>query len=169
MSIDSPTLGRLQGWPPFVRELDATLSVHSQYVLSGNLYDSFLTQPAEGGAPTRLLPLRAPCCGRRCAPAARRSWPSTTRWTGCRSSPATTTRRGRAERLLGKIKAEEKPSLEALTRLLAAVARPKEDVRAAFVIDSASRIARTPTDLEPAERDFFRFCAKLSRTARRSG
>ncbi|NED59261.1 ATP-dependent Clp protease ATP-binding subunit, partial [Micromonospora aurantiaca] len=64
-----------------------------------------------------------------------------------------------AERLLGKIKPDEKPSLEGLTRLLAAVARPKDDVRAAFVIDSASRIARTPTDLEPAERDFFRFCA----------
>src|SRR5689334_156434 len=60
MSIDSPTLGgRLQGWPPFIRELDATLSVHSQYVLSGNLYDSFLAPPAEGGGPARLLPLRS--------------------------------------------------------------------------------------------------------------
>lgn len=54
-----------------------------------------------------------------------------------------------AETLIGKIKADEKPSLEGLTRHLAAVARPKENVRAAFVIDSASRIARTPTDLEP--------------------
>ena len=59
MSIDSPTLGgRLQGWPPFIRELDATLSVHSQYVLSGNLYDSFLAPPAQVGSPARLLPLR---------------------------------------------------------------------------------------------------------------
>ncbi|MER7542498.1 AAA family ATPase [Spirillospora sp. NPDC127506] len=168
MSIESPTLGgRLQGWPPFVRELDATLSVHSQYVLSGNLYDSFLTPPAEGGAPTGLLPLRALL------------------WEALRSSGASFmavydpvdglqiipgTGDGdsarAAERLLGKIKADEKPSLEGLTRLLAAVARPKEDVRAAFVIDSASRIARTPTDLEPAERDFFRFCARLSRSAR---
>ncbi|WP_131742648.1 AAA family ATPase [Actinomadura roseirufa] len=171
MSIDSPTLGgRLQGWPPFIRELDATLSVHSQYVLSGNLYDSFLAPPLEGGAPARLLPLRdllwetlrssgascmivydpvdglqvCPDTGDEIADEALRS----------------------AELLLGKLKAEEKPSLEGLTRHLAAVARPQENVRAAFVIDSASRIARRATDLEPAERDFFRFCAKLSRSAR---
>lgn len=168
MTIDSPTLGgRLQGWPPFIRELDATLSVHSQYVLSGNLYDSFLTPQADGG-PAGLLPLRALL------------W-ETLRTSGASfmavydpvdglqiisggAGDAESTRA--AERLLGKIKAEEKPSLEGLTRHLAAVARPKEDIRAAFVIDSASRIARSPTDLEPAERDFFRLCAKLSRTAR---
>ncbi|MUN39870.1 AAA family ATPase [Actinomadura litoris] len=171
MSIDSPTLGgRLQGWPPFIRELDATLSVHSQYVLSGNLYDSFLAPPQEVVGPARLLPLRGllwetlrssgascmivydpvdgvqvyPDTGDEIAEEAERS----------------------ADRLLGKRGRDEKPSLEALTRQLEAVARPTENVRAAFVIDSASRIARTPTDLEPAERDFFRFCAKLSRTAR---
>ncbi|SFN95448.1 MULTISPECIES: AAA family ATPase [Actinomadura] len=167
MSIDSPTLGgRLQGWPPFIRELDATLSVHSQYVLSGNLYDSFLAPPTEGGGPARLLPLRGLL------------------WETLRSSGASCMvvydpvdgvqvypegsdeAAQAAETLIGKIKADEKPSLEGLTRHLAAVARPKENVRAAFVIDSASRIARTPTDLEPAERDFFRFAAKLSRTAR---
>ncbi|MFC4911166.1 AAA family ATPase [Actinomadura gamaensis] len=163
MSIESPTLGgRLPGWPPFIRELDATLAVHSQYVLSGNLYDSFLA-PGDGTTATRLLPLRDLL------------------WESLRSSgysfmvvydavdgvqvhPATAA--DEAQRLLGKVKPDDKPSLEALTRLLAAVARPAEDVRAAFLIDSASRIARTPTDLEPAERDFFRFCARLSRTAR---
>ncbi|WP_433467291.1 AAA family ATPase [Spirillospora sp. CA-128828] len=167
MSIESPTLGgRLQGWPPFIRELDATLSVHSQYVLSGNLHDSFLAPPQEGGGPARLLPLRGLL------------------WETLRSSGASCMivydpvdglqvypegagdAAQAAETLLGKIKPDEKPSLEALTRQLAAIARPKENVRAAFVIDSASRIARTPTDLEPAERDFFRFCTKLSRSAR---
>jgi len=44
---------RLAGFPAFVRELDATLSVHPQYVLWGNLHDSFLV-PQEG----RLFPLR---------------------------------------------------------------------------------------------------------------
>jgi ATP-dependent Clp protease ATP-binding subunit ClpA len=34
-----------------------------------------------------------------------------------------------------------------------------------MVIDYASRIARGPTDMEPAEKDFFVFCEKLSRTA----
>ncbi|QXJ24467.1 ATP-dependent Clp protease ATP-binding subunit [Actinomadura graeca] len=171
MSIDSPTLGgRLQGWPPFIRELDATLSVHSQYVLSGNLYDSFLAPPLEGGGPARLLPLRGLL------------------WETLRSSGASCMivydpvdglqvypdtgdeiaeeAERAADQLLGKRKPDEKPSLEGLTRQLAAVARPAENIRAAFVIDSASRIARTPTDLEPAERDFFRFCAKLSRNAR---
>src|SRR5690606_6594589 len=173
MSIESPTLGgRLQGWPPFIRELDATLSVHSQYVLSGNLYDSFLTPAPDGGGHAQLLPLRAllwetlrssgaafmavydPVDGIQIIPG-----PGDPGGLGDEAAQA-------AERLLGKIKPDDKPSLEALTRLLAAVARPKENIRAAFVIDSASRIARTPTDLEPAERDFFRFCAKLSRTAR---
>jgi Cdc48 subfamily AAA family protein len=167
---ESPTLGgRLQGWPAFLRELDATLSVHSQYVLSGNLHDSFLA-PGEDGGPTRLLNLRDLL------------------WESMRSSgfacllvydpvdgllvyPDTDDEMGdeaaaAAKRLLGDLKPEEKPSLEALTRHLAAVARPADNVRAAFLIDSASRIARTPTDLEPPERDFFRFCEKLSRTAR---
>ncbi|MGP4023796.1 AAA family ATPase [Actinomadura sp. 3N407] len=170
MSIESPTLGgRLQGWPPFIRELDATLSVHSQYVLSGNLHDSFLAPPLEGGA-ARLLPLRGLL------------------WETLRSSGASCMvvydpvdglqvypgggdvgadeAAQSAEQLLGKIKSDDKPSLEGLTRHLASVARPKENIRAAFVIDSASRIARSPTDLEPAERDFFRVCAKLSRSAR---
>ncbi|MEV3922878.1 AAA family ATPase [Actinomadura coerulea] len=170
MSIDSPTLGgRLQGWPPFIRELDATLSVHSQYVLSGNLHDSFLA-PSPDGGPAVLLPLRAllwetlrssgasfmavydPVDGLQIVPGP--------------NEPSGGEAASAAESLLGKVKADEKPSLEGLTRHLAAVARPQENVRAAFVIDSASRIARTPTDLEPAERDFFRFCAKLSRSAR---
>jgi hypothetical protein len=170
MSIDQPTLGgRLLGWPPFVRELDATLSVHSQYILSGNLHDSFLTPGADEFSPADLLPLRDLL------------------WEGLRTSgfgcmfvydpvdglrihpggdaEASQEASAAAAKLVGKLKADEQPSLEALRRHLTAVARPEERVRAAFVIDEASRIARSPTDLEPAERDFFRFCAKLSRTA----
>ncbi|MFC9972714.1 AAA family ATPase [Spirillospora sp. NPDC127200] len=167
---ESPTLGgRLPGWPPFMRELDATLSVHSQYVLSGNLYDSFLAPPLEGSGPARLLPLRDllweslrssgfsfmlvydPVDGVQVHPEAGDE-------AGDRAAEA-------AERLLGKLKGD-KPSLEGVTKHLAAVAQPEDDLRAAVVIESASRIARTPTEMEPAERDFFRFCAKLSRTAR---
>ncbi|TDD68050.1 AAA family ATPase [Actinomadura rubrisoli] len=171
MSIDSPTLGgRLQGWPPFIRELDATLSVHSQYVLSGNLYDSFLAPPLEGIGPARLLPLRdllwetlrssgASCMVVYDPVDGLQIYPDTGDEIADEAARA-------AEQLLGKLKTDEKPSLEGLTRHLASVARPGENIRAAFVIDSASRIARTPTDLEPAERDFFRFCAKLSRSAR---
>ncbi|GLW62180.1 chaperone [Actinomadura rubrobrunea] len=171
MSIDSPTLGgRLRGWPPFIRELDATLSVHSQYVLSGNLYDSFLAPSLDAAGPARLLPLRdllwesLRSSGFSCLVVydpvdGLQVHPDTDDETGEEAAEA-------AERLLGKLKGERKPSLEGLTKHLAAVARPSVDVRAAVLIDSASRIARSPTDLEPAERDFFRFCAKLSRTAR---
>ncbi|MFI0371352.1 AAA family ATPase [Actinomadura sp. 1N219] len=171
MSIESPTLGgRLQGWPPFIRELDATLSVHSQYVLSGNLYDSFLAPPLDATGPARLLPLRellwetlrssgASCMIVYDPVDGLQVYPGVGDEIGDEAARS-------AERLLGKVKRDEKPSLEALTRHLASVARPKENIRAAFVIDSASRIARTPTDLEPSERDFFRFCAKLSRSAR---
>ncbi|GAA1561882.1 AAA family ATPase [Actinomadura kijaniata] len=168
---ESPTLGgRLPGWPPFIRELDATLSVHSQYVLSGNLYDSFLAPSMGGDGPARLLPLREllwetlrssgfsflliydPVDGLQVHPPA-----------GDEDGDAAAEA---AQRLLGKLKSDERPSLEGATKYLAGIARPGDDVRAAVIIESASRIARTPTEMEPAERDFFRFCAKLSRTAR---
>lgn len=162
---DATLGGRLTGWPAFIRELDATLSVHSQYVLSGNLYDSFLLPAGDAPHAARLLPLHDLL------------------WEGLRTSgysfmliydPVDGMRvfpedddeaTEQAVRLVGKLKAEEKPSLEALAKHMAAVVRPSESVRGAFVLDYASRIAASPTDLEPAERDFFRFCEKLSRTA----
>ncbi|MCW2902063.1 MAG: ATPase domain protein [Streptosporangiaceae bacterium] len=171
MSIEQPTLsGRLTGWPPFIRELDATLSVHSQYILSGNLHDSFLVPGLDDAGPSRLLPLREVL------------W-ETLRASGFSAmlmydavdglrvypdgddEPADEAADA-AAKLIGKRERDEKPSLEALSRHLGAVARPGDNVRAAFLIDYASRIARSPTDLEPHERDFFRACEKLSRTAR---
>jgi hypothetical protein len=161
--------GQLNGWPAFVRELDATLSVHSQYILSGNLYDNFLL-PGTGELGTaRLLPLHdllweaLQASGYACLLVydpvdGLRVLPDTDDETGDAAAAA-------AERLLGKLKADEKPSLEALARHLTAVVRPDESVRAAFILDNASRIAHSATELEPAERDFFRFCEKLSRTA----
>ncbi len=161
MSTDQPTLGgRLMGWPPFIRELDATLSVHSQYVLSGNLYDSFLFPNDDEIA---LLPLREllwealQSSGMSCMLVYDLV-------DGLRVFPEDDDALAAAEKLLGKWDA--KPSLEGLTKHLAAVARPAEQIRAAFLIEGASRIAASPTDLQPAERDFFRFCEKLSRTAR---
>ncbi|MGH3391763.1 MAG: AAA family ATPase [Actinomadura sp.] len=168
MSTDQPTLGgRLMGWPPFVREFDATLSVHSQYVLSGNLHDSFLV-PGVNGGPARLLSLRDVLWE-----ALRSSGFSTLlRYDpvdGLRHHPDGTDERATvaaeaAAKLLGKH--NDKPSLEVLCRHLGATARPTDDIRVAFAIENASRIPRSPTDLEPAERDFFRFCERLSRTAR---
>jgi ATP-dependent Clp protease ATP-binding subunit ClpB len=152
---------RLASWPAFVRELDATLSVHAQYVLWGNLHDSFLV-PDEG----RLFPLRELLWE-----SLRRSGYSFMvvydRVDGLRVHPADDkTAADAAASLFGSRVDERKvPSLEGLRSYLSALARPTRQIRAAFVIDYASRIARTPTDLEPAERDFFAFCEKLSRTA----
>ncbi|GAA4618557.1 AAA family ATPase [Actinoallomurus liliacearum] len=152
---------RLASWPAFVRELDATLSVHAQYVLWGNLHDSFLV-PDEG----RLFPLRELLWE-----ALRRSGYSFMivydRVDGLRVHPADDKAAADAAASLFGSRVDERkaPSLEGLRTYLSALARPTRQVRAAFVIDYASRIARSPTDLEPAERDFFVFCEKLARTA----
>ncbi|MDX6738634.1 AAA family ATPase [Actinocorallia sp. A-T 12471] len=162
MSTEQPTLGgRLMGWPPFIRELDATLSVHSQYVLSGNLYDSFLFP--NGGGEIALLPLRE-LLWEALQPSGVSCLISYDPVDGLRVHPDDEDAAAAAAKLLGKWDA--KPSLEGLTKHLAALARPTEQVRAAFLIEGASRIASSPTDLQPAERDFFRFCEKLARTAR---
>ncbi|MCW2885373.1 MAG: ATP-dependent Clp protease ATP-binding subunit ClpB [Streptosporangiaceae bacterium] len=169
MSTGSTLGGQLNGWPAFVRELDATLSVHSQYILSGNLYDNFLLPGAEEFSTPRLLPLHdllweaLQASGYACLLVydpvdGLRVLPDTDDEIGDAAAAA-------AERLVGKLKPEEKPSLETLAKHLTAVVRPDENVRAAFILDNASRIAHSATELEPAERDFFRFCEKLSRTA----
>jgi ATPases with chaperone activity, ATP-binding subunit len=169
VSTGSTMSGRLNGWPAFVRELDATLSVHSQYILSGNLYDNFLLPGTDEFSAARLLPLHdllwdaLQTSGYACLLVydpvdGLRVLPDTDDEIGDAAAAAAT-------RLLGKLKADEKPSLEALAKHLTAVVRPQENVRAAFILDNASRIAQSATDLEPAERDFFRFCEKLSRTA----
>jgi ATP-dependent Clp protease ATP-binding subunit ClpB len=152
---------RLAGFPAFVRELDATLSVHPQYVLWGNLHDSFLV-PEEG----RLFPLRDLLWE-----TLRRSGYSFMvvydQVDGLRVHPADDRSAADAAASLFGSRVDERkvPSLEGLRTYLSALARPSRPVRAAFVIDYASRIARNPTELEPAEKDFFVFCEKLSRTA----
>jgi ATP-dependent Clp protease ATP-binding subunit ClpB len=152
---------RLAGFPAFVRELDATLSVHPQYVLWGNLHDSFLV-PEEG----RLFPLRDLLWE-----TLRRSGYSFMvvydQVDGLRVHPADDRAAADAAASLFGNRVDERkvPSLEGLRAYLSALARPARPVRAAFVVDYASRIARNPTELDPAEKDFFVFCEKLSRTA----
>jgi hypothetical protein len=124
--------GRLNGWPAFVRELDATLSVHSQYILSGNLYDNFLLPGADEFSAARLLPLHdllwdaLQASGYACLLVydpvdGLRVLPDTDDEVGDAAAAA-------AERLLGKLKADEKPSLEALAKHLRAVVRPEQNL-----------------------------------------
>jgi ATP-dependent Clp protease ATP-binding subunit ClpB len=150
---------RLAGWPAFIRELDATLSVHAQYVLWGNLHDTFLLRDER-----RLYPLRDLLWE-----ALRRSGYAFMavydQVDGLRVHPADDKAAAEAAASLFGNRIGKVLSLESLRAQMSAVARPARQVRAAFLVDYASRIARNPTELEPAEKDFFVFCEKLSRTA----
>ncbi|WP_282692090.1 AAA family ATPase [Streptomyces sp. CC208A] len=157
--------------PPFVREFEATLPVHSQFVLWGNRHDSFLVREP-GGARPRLLSLPDLL------------WETLRRngyacllvhdpVDGLRAhlpAGATAEDADRAEDAVSRLftrapRPGTLPSLEALRTLMAELARPAQPIRAALAIDDASRIARGATEMEPNERDFFRFCAGLSRLA----
>ncbi|MFF9013842.1 AAA family ATPase [Streptomyces sp. NPDC014870] len=157
--------------PPFLREFEATLPVHAQFVLWGNRHDSFLVREP-GGARPRLLSLLDLL------------W-ETLRADGYACllvhdpvdgiqlhlpAGATAEETERAETAAGLLlprlpRPGTLPSLETLRGLMAELARPAQQIRAALAIEDASRIARSATELEPNERDFFRFCARLSRIA----
>jgi ATP-dependent Clp protease ATP-binding subunit ClpB len=170
MSAAATGQARLDGWPAFVRELDVTLAVHPQYLLWGNLYDSFLVDDGQRGQP-RLLGLRELLwealhrSGYRCLLITDpidglRVYPDS----GDGAAPAADA----AAKLLGDripVSPGQAPLLQALPQQLARISRPSAPIRAAFVIEYASRIIRSAGDLDPVERDFFAFCEKLSRTA----
>lgn len=169
------------GWPAFARELDATLSVHSQYVLWGNLHDSYLVLGADGG-PARLLPLPdllwevLIASGYSCMlmfDQVHGLW-LYQGGTGDRQAAQQAAQRlldgaceqRVAQRLLEGPRGSSSLSWESVGRILDAVAKPTADIRAAVVIDYASRIVRSPADPGDSERDFLIGCLKLSRTAR---
>ena len=155
--------------PAFVREIDSTLAVHSQYVLHGNIRDVFLHRPEQEGARHRLLPLR------------RLLWEVLERSgyeflltvdqvDGMSVHPAGDDDAGRRARAAASAALGEDvvgmaaPSLDRLRRHLSALTDPANG-RGAVLIDYASRIALDPSRLDAAERDFFLFCSKLSRGA----
>ncbi|MFJ8755104.1 AAA family ATPase [Streptomyces sp. NPDC102441] len=161
-----PTAG-----PPFLREFEATLPVHSQFVLWGNRHDSFLVRES-GGARTRLLSLpdllweTLRTSGYACllvhdpVDGLRVHLPA-----GATDEEAARAEEAASRLLPRRPRPGTLPSLETLRTLMAELARPAQPIRAALAIDDASRIARSATEMEPNERDFFRFCARLSRTA----
>ncbi|WP_410597389.1 AAA family ATPase [Amycolatopsis sp. lyj-23] len=153
--------------PAFVREIDSTLAVHSQYVLHDNIRDVFLRR-SPGRAP-QLVPLR------------QLLWQVLERSgyefllvydqvDGLSVYPSTDDDRGKraaeaAHRVLGEdIAKSQPPSMDRLPRYLSAVTDPRKG-RAACLIDYGSRLAVDVSRLDAAERDFFLFCLKLSRTA----
>jgi|GEM_PF-138089 len=162
-------------WPAFLRELDSTLAVHSQYILYGNIGDVHLPPvvPAAPGlpaAPATGLPLPLiEMLWERLRPSGYQCLVTFDAVHGIDVFPATPAARAVAEGMLGPGMVGSEPSTERLQDLMAAVCGPRSGdtarPRAAFVVDYAARLVRTPSQLETKERDFFLFCQKLSRTA----
>jgi hypothetical protein len=148
--------------PRWLAELERMLPIRSQFVVSGNIRDSFLTDM--GGA-TALAPLvralweRLYAQGYRCLlvydPA-----------DGIRIYPNEPELRSRAERLfdlkLGG--GAQMVSLETLASLMKNLVAQRE-VRCALVLDFASRMTRQPDHLAEGEHRFFVAAEKLSLTA----
>ena len=152
--------------PAFVRELSATLAVHSHYVLHGNVRDRYLVRRT--GLPMALLSLRE-LLWEALAPSGFECLVTFDPVDGLTAFPFG----GEAGRLAGDaarrvvgadIGSGRVPSLDRLRTHLAAVSGNRE-TRAAFVVDYGSRLTVDPARLERAEHDFFVACEKLSRDA----
>jgi hypothetical protein len=152
------------GGPPWLREFASTLSVHSQFVFHGNVYDQFVT--ADG---TRLTSLPAllwevlRAHGFACLI-------TYDQVDGIgvhpRFGPGSDDAKLAAGRLVNGVgRIPELPDLQ--NDITAVVDTP--DVRSAFVLGHASRLTVRSGDLGARERDFFLFCAKLGGRALRRG
>jgi hypothetical protein len=179
MTIDDvhPTAEPLENWPAFIKELSGTLSVHSQYVLYGNIRDRYLIYPREPLPGEEPRPVLQPLI--------------TTIWealkhdgyscviafdpvNGLTTHPQTgpdQEKAGAAARIHTGEKWPDLPLMKIpfnlLITALSRTAGPPslaEAPRMVFVIDDAARIAQSPAQLATDERAFFRFCENLSRT-----
>ncbi|OLF09154.1 AAA family ATPase [Actinophytocola xinjiangensis] len=152
--------------PAFAREIDSTLAVHSQYVLHGNIWDVFLRRTPERA---QLMPLRH-LLWHVLEGAGYQFLLTYDQVDGLAVYPATDDEAGQrardaAKQVLGEDVSKAKaPSLERLRQYLTSVTNTAAG-RAACLVDHASRLAVDVGRLDAAERDFFLFCAKLSRTA----
>lgn len=150
-------------WPPWLRDLAGTLAVHSQYLLWGQVRDLYLVPGDPSPRPLRIVPaiweaLRSD------------GFEVLLVWDpidGLTTFPATDESRQIAADILGRKLdgGSAEPSLRGLRAWIRdATEKPRR--RVGVILDYASRIATEPEHLMPEERDFFRFCHKLSYTAR---
>ena len=148
--------------PRWLLDLERLLPIRSQFVVAGNIRDSFLVPLASG--PTLVPLLRA-------------LWEQLQRQDfrcllvydpsdGVRVYPDDAARRELAERLfdLKLASGSQIISLESLSKLMQAVSSTRE-ARCALVVDFASRLARQPDHLSEGEQRFFVAAEKLSLTA----
>ena len=149
-------------FPRWLLDLERLLPIRSQFVVAGNIRDSFLVPLASG--PTLVPLLRA-------------LWEQLQRQDfrcllvydpsdGVRVYPDDAARRELTERLfdLKLASGSQIISLESLSKLMQAVSSTRE-ARCALVVDFASRLARQPDHLSEGEQRFFVAAEKLSLTA----
>jgi ATP-dependent Clp protease ATP-binding subunit ClpB len=172
--------------PAFAGEIAGTLAVHTQYVLHGNIRDAFLVE--DGGA-LQIMPV-IPLLWHVLRPAGFDALVTYDTVAGLGVHPATNEAHRAVEQVLGSNVLGRRPSPERLrvhlTKVVGAAEQPPPETdnarpaagaqatgagrpaaRLAFVVDHASRLVRSPTQLDQAERDQFLFFQKLALTAPR--
>lgn len=148
--------------PRWIRDLKRLLPIRSQFVVAGNIRDSFLT-PFERG--TTLAPLLR-CLWAHLAPLDYRALLVFDPVDGLRPYPNEPAIVELATKLFDlKLTDGVMPmSLENLIGLMRKVAGQRE-ARCALVIDFASRLTRQPDHLDPSEHRFFVAAERISLTA----
>lgn len=169
--------------PAFASEIAGTLAVHAQYVLHGNIRDSYLVE--HQGA-TKILSLTQ-LLWHVLEPAGFDALVTYDAVAGLDVHPSTQDARRAAEQVLGCGVLGRRPSPERLRAHLAKIAGTAEQppletdntahaaarsggpgrplARLAFVVDHASRLLRSPAQLDAKERDEFVYFQKLALAA----
>ncbi|MGC5321163.1 AAA family ATPase [Micromonospora arida] len=167
-------------WPAFAREIEGTVSVHSQYVVHGNIRDLFHVPGGPNGL--GLLQPLLTVLAKRLAPLGFRTLVTFDQVHGFDVLGAERPgMRQSLDRVLGSGVLGNRPSLGQvpghLARLVGAPPpvlegrhdqRPAardgrtEAPRTAIVVDYASRILHRPGEVDATERDFFLSCLKMA-------
>ena len=162
MTIHSDVSSR---WPRWLRDLDQSLPVRSQFVLTGNIRDIHLMPDAVGTADVRPVPL-LDCLWTVFSRSGYEFLAVYDPVDGINIHPREPDALTAGSDVLG-MPLDQGPravSLDGLRSALAAVVNA-EGRRAAFVIDYASRLVSDAQNLSEAEHDYFVSCEKLARTA----
>ena len=151
-----------QTWPQWINDIERLLPIRSQFILTGNIRDVFLT-PSAGGA--YLSPLLS-CLWARLEREGFEFILVYDRIDGVRVIPQTAAAQDKAAQLLGlKLHDGLMPTnLETLESIFRKAVTLR-DVRVATVIDYASRLTTTPQTPEANEYKFFAAMEKLSLVA----
>jgi len=149
-------------WPRWIVELQRTLAVRPQFVISGNIRDVFLAPTQDGLV---FLPI-VPCLHEAFSQRGLSFLLVYDRVDGLKVFPETA--RAAAERLPNLKfdgRGAAQVSRETLVQTMRAVAGGR-DTPSAMIIDYASRITSRPHDLSETELDFFVACEKLAHVTR---